>query len=638
MYDIIVVGAGHAGVEAALAASRLGKSVLVVTTRVDRIAYMSCNPSIGGLAKGHIVKEIDILGGSMGQVTDKSTLQFKRLNARKGPAVRGSRAQCDKDVYSSKMSSVLKKESNIKILEAEAKSLVLQKSQASSSCKGVVLEDGSSIESKKVIITAGTFLRGVMHIGNETIEGGRVGDKASVGLSDQLRDHGFDVIRLKTGTPPRLDKNSINWSKTEPQYGDKRFIPFSYKSAKQFCLPQIACYLSHTNEKTHEVIRKNLDQSPLFSGQIEGHGPRYCPSIEDKITRFSEKLSHQTFLEQEGLNTNMIYLQGISTSLPQKVQQEFLETIPGLENVKILRPGYAVEYDCIEPTQIHMTLETRPIENLYLAGQINGTSGYEEAAGQGLWAGVNASLSIDEAEPFILGRDEAYLGVLVDDLVTKGTKEPYRMFTSRAEHRLVLREDNALERLYSHSKRLGLLTDEYGLQLESLLKSREDLKSRLSNFSLKPNQATNDKIEALKSKRLLKPSSLSEFLRRVEVEYADVRSFDEDLTEDYDIYSAVEIGIKYEGYIKRQNELIRIAKKMDAMKIPVSMDYSNVRGLSNEEVEKLSSIRPISIGQAQRVSGVNPSAIQSLLIHLKMHKKKDDTKKYGKHQRPIQAR
>lgn len=615
-FDIIVVGAGHAGVEAALSAHRLGKTVLVVTTRLDRIGFMSCNPSIGGLAKGNIVREIDILGGAMGFVTDKTCVQFKRLNARKGPAVRGSRAQCDKDLYCEEMGRVFKLSKNITVLEAEAKSLVLDNHR----CRGVVLENGTAIQAGAVVITTGTFMRGVMHLGTQRIEGGRVGDKATVGISDQLAENGFTVIRLKTGTPPRLDKDSIDWAKTIPQYGDEKFVPFSYRSAKTPPLPQIACYLSYTNERTHEIIRKNLHVSPMYTGQIEGLGPRYCPSIEDKITRFADKETHQTFLEPEGLTTNSIYLQGISTSLPEDVQLEFLKTIPGLENVKILRPGYAVEYDCVEPTQIWPSLETRNISHLFLAGQINGTSGYEEAGGQGLVAGVNAALKIDEKEPFILGRDEAYIGVLVDDLVTKGTREPYRMFTSRAEHRLHLREDNTLDRLYTRANQIGLLEDSYKIRLEKILSARQALTEQLQNQKISPTEQTLQILKELQTAPLHKQISLAEFLRRVEINFEDLAPFGVDISVGDEITEAVEVSIKYEGYISRQQELINAVRKMEEVRLPTTLNYSEIRGLSNEETEKLNRIRPLSIAQAQRISGVNPSAIQAILIHLKLQR------------------
>ncbi len=616
MFDVIVVGAGHAGIEAALSAVRLQQKVLLLTTRLDRIGYMSCNPSIGGLAKGNIVREIDVLGGMMGRVTDKTCVQFKRLNSKKGPAVRGSRAQCDKDLYCQEMRFVFEKNSNVKLLEAEAKSLVVKAGR----CSGVVLEDGSVIPSKTVIITTGTFMRGVMHIGNQRIEGGRVGDKSTVGISDQLAENGFHVIRLKTGTPPRLLKSSIDWSKTTPQHGDEKFFPFSYASPSKTVLPQIACYLSYTNEKTHDVIRKNLHNSPMYTGQIEGLGPRYCPSIEDKVTRFADKANHQTFLEPEGLTTDSIYLQGISTSLPEDVQYEFLRTIPGLENVKLIKPGYAVEYDCVEPTQIWPTLETRNIQNLYLAGQINGTSGYEEAAGQGLMAGINAAHKVMGNEPLILGRDEAYIGVLIDDLVTKGTREPYRMFTSRAEHRLHLREDNTVERLLQISLKNNLLEEDYAKKLGVIIERRRSLDKKLRETKISPTEKTQIMLAQMGTPPLLKQVSLAELLRRVEMDFEMLVKSGLVESESEEISESVEVEIKYEGYISRQMGLISLAKKMENMKIPSELEYEKIKGLSREEMEKLHRIRPLSIAQAQRISGVNPSAIQAILIYLKIHR------------------
>jgi tRNA uridine 5-carboxymethylaminomethyl modification enzyme len=614
-FDVIVIGAGHAGCEAALAVARMGLSVGLFTLNLDTIAQMSCNPAIGGLAKGHIVREIDALGGEMAKVTDRAGIQFRILNRSKGPAVWSLRAQCDRLLYRLEMRKSLEAQKNIIIKQASVESLIVEDGKV----KGVIDHLGMRYKAGAVVITTGTFLNGLIHIGLETMEAGRAGEFPSKGLSKSLRELGFKLGRLKTGTPPRLDSRTIDFSQLSSQYGDDPPPPFSY-STEKITNPQLPCYITYTNQKTHEIILQNLDRSPLYSGRIKGIGPRYCPSIEDKVVKFSDKERHQVFLEPEGLQTKEYYANGISTSLPYDVQLRLVRSIKGLEDAEIMRPGYAIEYDFVYPTQLKHTLETKLIEGLFLAGQINGTSGYEEAAGQGLIAGINAALKLLGREPLILRRDEAYIGVLIDDLVTKGTQEPYRMFTSRAEYRLLLRHDNADMRLTEKGYRIGLVKEE---QYERFLKKKEAIEKelkRLRSTRVKPEEINPVLVKA-GTTPVSEPLTLEQVLKRPEISYKDIvalngyRFVGESNSTPDEIQEAVEIEVKYEGYIKKQIELAERLKRLEDMPIPPDFDYTSLK-LSKEVLSKLLEVRPSNLGQASRIPGVTPAAVSLIMIEL----------------------
>ncbi|MEA3359004.1 MAG: tRNA uridine-5-carboxymethylaminomethyl(34) synthesis enzyme MnmG [Thermodesulfobacteriota bacterium] len=612
-YDVIVVGAGHAGCEAALASARMGCSVLIMTIDLDGIAKMPCSPSIGGVAKGQLVKEIDALGGEMAKITDRTALQYRTLNTKKGPAVQSSRTQNDKIRYHIAMKEVLEKEPNLEIKQAMVENLIVENNTVS----GIEDQTGFIYESQTVILATGTFLKGLVHIGFTSIKAGRAGEFASYGLSDSIKNLGFTLGRMKTGTPPRLKKTSIDFSRFKRQEGEDNPRPFSFFT-KKIELNQIPCFIGHTNNNSHKIVRDNLTLSALYGGKISGVPARYCPSIEDKIVRFSGRDQHQIILEPEGRDTEEMYASGLGNSLPMDVQIPFVRSVVGLEEAEIMRPAYAIEYDYVDPLQLFPTLETKTIQGLYMAGQINGTSGYEEAAAQGLWAGINAASKIQKRPDFLLDRSEAYIAVMVDDLVTRGTKEQYRMFTSRAEYRLLLRENNAEKRLMEKGNELGLIDDDAVYEMKEKWGIISEEIRRIKNTTVIPSNEINDYLTEKGSSPIKNATLLSQILKRPELHYESIEALDKRYEKGMgDISYNVEIEIKYEGYIQRQMNEVKKFKNLERIKIPTDFKYNDVHGLSNELKEKLSSIRPISLGQASRIPGITPAAISVLMVFLK---------------------
>ncbi|QGH36869.1 tRNA uridine-5-carboxymethylaminomethyl(34) synthesis enzyme MnmG [Gracilibacillus salitolerans] len=611
-YDVIVIGAGHAGVESAYAAAKRGAKTLMLTLNLDMIAFMPCNPSIGGPAKGIVVREIDALGGLMGKVIDKTYIQMRMLNTGKGPAVRALRAQADKPLYIQEMKKTLEQEPNLTLRQGMVEELLVEDGKV----KGVITETKAKYRAESVIITTGTFMRGRVITGDISYESGPNNQRASVKLAENLEELGFDLVRFKTGTPPRVNNHSIDYDKTEIQPGDENPQHFSYETTEEI-LDQIPCWLTYTNEKTHEIINENLGLSAMYSGMIKGTGPRYCPSIEDKIVRFHDKPRHQIFLEPEGRNTDEVYVQGLSTSLPEYVQHEILRSIPGLEEADIMRAGYAIEYDSVVPTQLWPTLEVKNVEGLFTAGQINGTSGYEEAAGQGLMAGINAAAKALDKDPLILDRSQAYIGVLIDDLVTKGTNEPYRLLTSRAEYRLLLRHDNADLRLTEIGHNIGLISDERFANFEEKKRLIEEEKERLGNIRLKPTEELQQLMESVGGTRLKDGILAYDLMKRPEVTYDVIEQIapaEKELAAD--VKEQIEIQIKYQGYIAKSNQQVERMKKMENKLIPDNIDYDAISGIATEAREKLKQVRPLSVAQASRISGVNPADISILLVYI----------------------